>query len=292
VTKAMTAMLVARLADAGHIGWDTTLAEVFDGVDPGWDGVTVHMLLVHQSGATGSLATTNGPLWEALFDAAGDDVELTRASFAAELLSAPPENTPGETEYSNAGVTLVGAMLEAELGQSWESLLAEWVLDPLDMGGCGFGPPQGDGPIDQPWGHATGSDGLPDPMDPTDVYSDNPPALGPAGTVHCPMVEWGRFGSAHLTAASGDTSFVSAEALTILHTASDDGYVPGMLVDSNQPWANGPALVMNGSNTLWYATIWVAPGIDRAFVTATNYASTGAMGAINDAALHAITEGI
>jgi hypothetical protein len=65
-----------------------------------------------------------------------------------------------------------------------------------------------------------------------------------------------------------------------------------MLLDSNQPWANGPALVMNGSNTLWYATIWVAPGIDRAFVTATNYASTGAMGAINDAALHAITEGI
>ena len=292
VTKAMTATLVGRLVDEGHIGWDTTLDEVFDGVDPGWAGVTIEMLARHEGGATGSIAITHPDLWADLWAAGSEDVVGIRSAFATEMLGAPPENTPGDAVYANAGFMLIGAMLEAEMGQAWEDLLTEWVLTPLDMGACGFGAPMGEGPFDQPWGHALGGDGLPDPMDPADPYSDNPPALGPAGTLHCPMVEFSRFGSAHLAAASGDTNFLSAESALVLHTPGDSGFTAGMLGDDTQPWSNGPALAMNGSNTLWFATIWIAPGIDRVYVSATNYGTSSAVNATNDAVLHMIDGGL
>ena len=32
----------------------------------------------------------------------------------------------------------------------------------------------------------------------------------------------------------------------------------------------GTVLSHNGTNTMWYATVWVAPKLDRAFLVATN----------------------
>jgi hypothetical protein len=44
------------------------------------------------------------------------------------------------------------------------------------------------------------------------------------------------------------------------------------------PWAKGKVLTHNGSNGIWYATVTVAPGLDRAFVVVTNsrdFSNTG-----------------
>jgi len=285
VTKAFTAMLVGRLVDQGSLTWDHALTDTFADADPAWDDVTVEMLLRHEGGTTPSLAETHPTLWASLWADGDADPSATRADFAHQYLAAPPSETPGSPLYSNAGYVLVGAVLEAELGAAWETLLQEEVLDPLDMTGCGFGPPMDPTPDDQPWGHADLGGGSLVPMDPTTPESDNPPALGPAGTLHCPLVEWARFGQAHLNAASGDTAFLSVDTTARLQTYQGTEFTAGMLYTEEQPWADGPALTLTGSNTLWLATIWIAPGIDRAYVTATNVGNSDAFMATNEAVL-------
>lgn len=291
VTKAFTAMLVARLVDTGSLQWDHRVTDTFPDADPAWDGVTLEMLLRHEGGATGSIPATHAALWSAMWAAGDTDVMAARAEFADGLLSGPPTEVPGTPVYSNAGYILTGALLEAELGIAWETLLQTEVLDPLGMAGCGFGPPMDPTPEDQPWGHAADGFGLV-PVDPTDPYSDNPPAIGPAGSLHCPMVDWGRFAQAHLNAANGDTAFLSTDATTRLQTSNGSEFTAGLGWDDNQPWAGGPALAMSGSNTMWFATVWIAPGIDRAFVTATNAGNMDAILATNDAVLLALDLGL
>ena len=281
-------MLVARLADAGDVQWDHPITETFPGADPGWTDVTLEMLLRHESGATGSSPATHPDLWTQLWEAGDTNVVATRASFAEQLLADPPTETPGNAVYSNAGFILAGAVLEAETGQAWETLVVNEVLDPLGMDDCGFGPPMEPSAEEQPWGHTVDGAGALAPVDPTSEMADNPPGIGPAGTLHCPMVDWLKFGQAHLKAASGDSSFLSTDAIGRLQTSNGSDYTAGMVYAEGQPWANGPALVMNGSNTMWFATIWIAPEIDRVFVTATNAGTTGAMMATNDAVLLAI----
>jgi hypothetical protein len=45
---------------------------------------------------------------------------------------------------------------------------------------------------------------------------------------------------------------------------------------TSRSWAGGTTLTHTGSNTLWYATAWLAPATDRIYVVATNCASPAA----------------
>ena len=278
ITKVYTALLVARLVDAGELSWDLQLGEVFNDIHPDWDAVTLQMLLRHEGGATPSIATDFTPLWTQMFNEGDSDVQATRATFAATVLAEAPTQAPGTVAYSNAGVMLVGAAIEAKRGVAWEDDLSAWVLEPLGQTDCVFGPPMGE----HPWGHdaASGS-----PIDPTDIGADNPPALGPAGTLACSIRSLAELGQVYLKATAGDTSFLTADSLDVLTTANEAGFVPGMVRDDNQPWANGPTFVMNGSNTFWFSTIWMAPGIDRTYAVISNRATQEAMAANNDAVL-------
>ncbi len=80
-------------------------------------------------------------------------------------------------------------MLEAATGESWESLMKREVFTPLGLTGAGFGAPMGKQPFDQPRGHQLVSDA--DKAVPLNV--DNPAALGPAGRVHMPLADMGRY---------------------------------------------------------------------------------------------------
>ena len=39
---------------------------------------------------------------------------------------------------------------------------------------------------------------------------------------------------------------------------------------TKRPWGKGTVLTHSGSNTMWYAIVWVAPQLDQAFLVATN----------------------
>lgn len=252
-TKAMTATLVATFVDEGALTFDSTLPELFPDLaaDPAWNAVTMRDLLRHRAGVGAIPVATLGRWFQ------GGEVTALRADYAVEMLAGAPPLEVGTYAYSNGGYVLAGAALEAIAGASWETLLQERVLEPLGMTECGFGPP-GAG---QPAGHdATGT---PQP----DL--DNPPALGPAGTVHCSMASWAEFARANLVGPAGEAPIVDAATWVTLHDAPIDDYALGWGVSARE-WAGGTTLSHYGSNTLWIASVWIAPDIDRAYLAVTN----------------------
>jgi hypothetical protein len=58
---------------------------------------------------------------------------------------------------------------------------------------------------------------------------------------------------------------------------------------AQRAWAGGRTLTHAGTNTMWYAVMWVAPERDAAFVAATNAATEGATKAC-DAAVSALIQ--
>lgn len=281
-TKAMTATLAGTLVHDETLTWQSTLGELLDGrtMHEGWRAVTLEQLLSHRGGAVGNIQAAAPDLWLDLFTRT--DTDAARSELIDTLLLGAPVTPPGETfTYSNAGYVLAGGALEAATGESWEALMRTRLFDPLGMDSCGFGAPQGE----QPWGHSASG-----PVDPTDPFSDNPAAIGPAGTVHCSLEDWGRFASAHLAGARGADGFLPAEVFAELHRDRGDTYALGWSVAPGQPWAGGDPLTHTGSNTMWLAVAWLAPGIDRAYLVTTNTATTAASRGTNDVVL-ALIEG-
>jgi len=264
-TKAMTAAIVARLAERNVIGFDDTLSKLFPNeaatMNPAYGNVTVRLLLSHRSGM-GDVG--DYPDVVAALAASTDPVEVVRAAWTHGVLALPPLNPPDTVYlYSNSGYIVVGAALERATGKTWESLMAEEVFGPLGMASCGFGAPGNAAavPVDQPWGHRGTTPVAPGPE------ADNPPALGPAATVHCSLGDWAKFISIFLGARPDYLSVASRATLTTPEPGADYALGWGTV---DRPWAGGTALTHAGSNNLWFVDAWVAPARDRAFLVVTN----------------------
>jgi D-alanyl-D-alanine carboxypeptidase len=264
-TKAMTATLIGIYVDRGKLHFEDTVGDLFRGesIDPGWTNVRVEQLLEHRGGAPGSFPP--GVFEQMHRDGKSRDARI-RAVRA--LLALPPAQAPGTFVYSNSGYIILGAALERIAGAPWETLMERELFAPLQMRSCGFGPPGRREVVDAPWGHESRGDALV-PMAPG-PWADNPPALGPAGTVHCSLEDWGKFLSMHVAGARGEPTLVSPETMKRLQTPPEGGdYAAGWIVVT-RPWAGGIALSHTGSNTMWVATTWLAPAKSLAFAVVTN----------------------
>ena len=272
-TKAMTATLTALHVVDGVIAWDTTLADVFPDLvgtmDPAYETVTLDQLLAHYGGLPTAIPLSIGT--QLAIDTS-PIIELRRW-FVEQMLALPPSTVPGTTfEYANAGYMIVGSVLEEVTGVAWEDLMQARIFDPLGMSSCGFGPPATPGTVDAPWGHVIG----PTPVDPGHPSADNPPAVGPAGTVHCSLIDWAKFVDVHIQGANGDETFLPAAQFTVLHTpwAAGSDYALGWGTGT-RPWAGGAILSHAGSNTMNFAVVWAALPTDRAFFSVTNIGDAG-----------------
>ena len=260
-TKSMTATRIALLVDEGKLAWTTTLGELFPelkpDMHPDFQKVTLDQLLTHRAGLPHDAVY---PLLK------GDTVEERRLSVIRSLCKNPPATKPGTTmEYSNAGYIIAGAMAERVTGRSWEDLMRTGLFRPLGMSTAGFGPPGTPGKVDQPWGHRLlGPLCLPS-------QSDNPPVLGPAGRVHASLTDWAKFVAFHMRGKAPSGLSLKPATLEHLHTPPAGGdYACGWVVRP-LPWdAKTKAIWHNGSNTMWYAEMWVVPGDDYAILVATN----------------------
>ncbi|HEV7351815.1 MAG TPA: serine hydrolase domain-containing protein [Brevundimonas sp.] len=261
-TKAMTAALVARYVEQGRLGWEARLGELLPEIamDAAWRQTPLTALLAHEGG----LLDTDliGPAWLASARADTRPLAAQRAAFAAEALVRPPTGTPGAFAYGNANYIVAGAALEALTGQSWEAQMQAELFAPLGMACAGFGPPAGDAPR----GHQDAAGQLLS-MAPEAPGADNPAALGPAGTVHAPLADYARF----LAVFTGAGDWLTAASVTRLTTPSGpaSSYALGWGV-TPQPWAAGPVLVHEGSNTRWHAIALVDRDGGRAMATVSN----------------------
>lgn len=273
-TKAMTATLLALYVSDKKLRWEQTLAESFpsEALDAGYKAVTLEALLQHRGGAPASVPEA---IWAEMWKS-GDPMKQRRAAVVS-MLGQPPAQTPGTYVYSNAGYMMAGAALEESTKQSWEGTIRARLFDALGMKTCGFGTAPTLGTVDQPWGHSPPS--KPVPPGPS---GDNPPSLGPAGTVHCDLMDWGKFLVLHLRGARKvSTSLLDVASFTHMHTPPTGGdYAHGWIVGT-RPWASGMVLMHSGSNTTFLVTTWIAPNKDRVFVAATNLGGDAAAKAID-----------
>jgi len=257
-TKAMTATLYATYVQNGELGFDDPLPSFFPDIEalPAWQSVTIRDLLQHRGGVDPNMTQLPG--------SDPETVMANRAEWAETVLTAAPASPIGDFSYSNVGYVLVGAALESHTGQTWEALMNERLFEPLSMSHCGFGAPPHP---ENAQGHS--QDGTPQPG------QDNTPMLGPAGTVHCSLESWGRFLSANLAGAKGESPLLDASLWSELHQL-ESGYAMGW---GGAGLYNRPGIGHDGSNTLWYARALVIPDTNRAYGLATNIVSPAGVGA-------------
>jgi CubicO group peptidase (beta-lactamase class C family) len=265
VTKSMTATVAAMLVEQGKISWTSTIKESFpdhvDHIHPGYLCVTLEQFLAHRGGAPG-IAPKD--LWSQAWNVGGSPAEQ-RLAFTQEILARKPEAKPGIKHiYSNQGYAIAGVMLEKAAGIPWEELMQSMLFEPLRMNSAGFGPPATPGEVDQPWGHTIATASVP-----PGPRADNPPAIGPAGTVHCSLPDLARYIMFHLSGAQGDSKLLNADSFEKLHASAGDDYALGWVV-LERKWAGGRALMHNGSNTMFYMVAWLAPERNCAVIVATN----------------------
>jgi CubicO group peptidase (beta-lactamase class C family) len=272
-TKSMTATLLALLVDEKRLTWQSTIGDVFTEemprLHPAYRAATLEQLLTHRAGLPANV------LWSQL--AAGTPMEQ-RDLLLREGLDKPPVHAPGtKFLYSNVGYVLAGHMAEKITGKSWEDLLRERLFKPLEMSSAGFGPPGTKDRVEQPWGHALFL-GKPIPS-----QNDNPPVLGPAGTVHCSILDWSRFATLHLEGARGGGRLLKPESFLALHTPPKGEEYAGGWGAIERPWAKGRVLTHSGSNTFWYSTVWIAPERNLALLAVANQGGEAGAKACDDA---------
>jgi len=267
-TKSMTATMIGLAVDEGLIHWGTTLAEVFpldaQVTSSPWANVTIEQMMNHTSGAPAN------PPWSQF-----TDPQISIREHRRNVLhwwmkqtkgSDTSENPPG-FRYSNLGYMTLGAVLEQLRNEPWESQIKDQLFDPLEMRSAGFGVPSKTLGPTAASGHVRKDKIL------TPIESDNPPALGPAGTVYATMEDWIGYLQFHLRRKPSDTQNISMseETFRYLHEPRDQQEYAGGWGVIQRTWSKGPIYTHNGSNTYWYCVVYLAPHEGRGILAASNF---------------------
>lgn len=261
ITKSFTATLVMQQVDRGVLDLDASIAIYLPDdaatMDPSWQALTLRQLLSHTAGVPANAGL------RAMRMRGADDLHTVRRAVLASLWETPV--TSGSYSYSNIGYVLAGYVLETVTGQTWEDLVRQKIATPLNLTSLGFGAPTGAGTA---WGHRNWIVRK-TPVDPATKGADNPPWIGPAGTIHLNLADLITWGHAHLAACRGETpDFLSAAACQEMQVVNQDSYGLGWVVmDDERYWHNG-------SNTMWYAVLSIDPARDRVVAAATNVLDT------------------
>lgn len=252
MTKMMTATLAGTFVAEKKLAWTDKVSRFFPElagkIDPSLRDITLNDLLSHRSGLKPNLR------WPDL--AGKGSVREQRVAAVQELLCNPPEFEPGTFHYSNSGYVVVGAILESLGDKPWEELIAERIFRPLGMKSPGFGGTGTPGKLDQPWGHQEKSG---QPVGANGPAVDNPPVMGPAGTLHMTLDDLTVFLTDQLRGAAGEKALLPTEIYQEIQSPhpADGEYGYGWFI-LQRSWAGGKTLNHNGSNTMNYAVCWLS----------------------------------
>ncbi len=248
--KSITALLYARLVEAGLAAWHTPVSDLCPDVgpiDPGWADPTVDDLLHCRAGVTPNPSPSE---MRRLFKRT-DPVVDQRSEAVARVLRTAPNNV-GRFCYSNLGYIIVGAAIDRLAGMAYEDAMQHWVWGPLGIISAGLGPPPhviGHRPRVQLGAIAAGR-GRPAPTGDR-TGADNPLLFNPAGRWHLTLPDWARVQRVFLQDAS---PLLSHESINHLLADTHSGSGRSM----SMGWATGEGLgathAMQGSNTMWAAT--------------------------------------
>jgi len=132
ITKQFTAAAILTLEMQGRLSVNDPVGKYFDGVPADKTGITLHHLLTHSSGLESDFSPTD-------YAPVGRE-EYVRRALQSRLLFKPGDGY----EYSNAGYSLLAAVVERVSGQTYEDYLTERVLKPAGMRETGYKRPAWD----------------------------------------------------------------------------------------------------------------------------------------------------
>lgn len=118
-TKPFTGLLLMRLAEAGKLGLDDSIARYLPGAPAAWEPITVRQLANHSSGIP-------------------DDVQVKPEASVDEYIAAaqamPLKHAPGaSSQYGIAGYTVLGKVIEKASGMPFAQALRHYVTAPLGL---------------------------------------------------------------------------------------------------------------------------------------------------------------
>ena len=126
LTKQFTGAALLSLQEQHLLSVDDPIGEYLDNVPEDKRSITLHHLLTHSSGIVD-------------LDDAGDFDPVEREEFVQRALAQPLEFPPGERyQYSNAGYSLLGAVIEVVTSSPYERVLRETVLLPHGIYETGY----------------------------------------------------------------------------------------------------------------------------------------------------------
>lgn len=263
-TKAMTAALLGMLVDKHFIHWNTKIVDVFpelkNTINLAYQQVTLKDLLTQRSGLAANLN------YKTIQNKVGQDLVLGRHLTMVQALAKAPAAQKGEFLYSNLNFIIAGHMAEKVTGDSWEKLMTRYLFIPLKMRSAGFGPPSNGLVCTQPIGHKEKGQSV------AGQFGDNPPLLGPAGTLHMTLPDWAKFIQMELKGAQHKPIMIKPETFAMLIKPVSNpqpSYAMGWGI-TKPKWANGIVLAHTGSNTYWIAKAWIVPNRDLAVLVTCN----------------------
>ncbi|MFO7661097.1 MAG: serine hydrolase domain-containing protein [Chloroflexota bacterium] len=125
LTKAFTAMAIMQLQEAGMVNVADSICDHMPDCPDHWSDVTIHHLLTHSSGLPDAQISRNTP--------------TVQEDLLASLSAKPMQATPGSTfYYNNTNYFILGSIIEAVTGQSYEEVLQAQIFYPLGMADSGY----------------------------------------------------------------------------------------------------------------------------------------------------------
>lgn len=129
VTKQFTGAAIVKLEAEGRLSTNDTLSRFFRDVPADKQAITLHHLLTHTSGLRSDFAESD-------YEPVGREAYVQR-TLGSTLLWLPGTRY----EYSNAGYSLLAAIVEILSGQPYETYLRERILKPLGIVETGYKEP-------------------------------------------------------------------------------------------------------------------------------------------------------
>jgi CubicO group peptidase (beta-lactamase class C family) len=148
ITKQFTAAGIMKLEMQGKLSTDDPITKFFEKVSEEKKAITIHHLLTHTSG---------------VINYTGMDYEKAkRDETARKTLDAPLLFKPGERfEYSNAGFSLLAAVIEKVSGKGYEEYLYEHLFEPAGMKFTGYRLPKWEKKVVAHWYVGEKDNGIP-----------------------------------------------------------------------------------------------------------------------------------
>ncbi|HEX8737917.1 MAG TPA: serine hydrolase domain-containing protein, partial [Pyrinomonadaceae bacterium] len=136
LTKQFTAAAVMLLEQRGKLRVEDSITKYFDNVPEDKSQVTLHQLLTHSAGFPNEFSRAGVDYYKNPDEFYYKD----RDEYVRAILAAPLDFKPGSgAGYSNAGYSLVAAIIEKVSGQSYRRFVRENLLLPAGLTRTGFG---------------------------------------------------------------------------------------------------------------------------------------------------------